>query len=172
MSRFDSLLLRSCTLSGVLLLVLAVFIVLDVLGRWALGRPITGVFETSEVAFVLVTFFALGWTHRQGRQMRIDIVSGRVRGRPAHALEAVANLLALAFFGMVLWRAGTQWLEAWRIWDVRPGLVQIPTIIPIGAIIAGTVLLGLTLLAGIVTDVRRLLTGAPGPPPAPGMPDR
>lgn len=172
MSAFHSLLRWSCTLSGVLLLILAILIVADVLSRWALGRPITGVFETSEVTFVLVSFLALAWVHQQGRQMRIDVLSGRAQGRPAAAMEVVTNLLALAFFGMVLWRGVFQWLEAWGIWDIRPGVVQIPTVIPIGAIVVGTVFLCLSILTSIVTDVRRLVTGAPGvgSRPDPDMP--
>lgn len=168
MNAFAALLQWSCTASGVLLLALGVVIVVDVLSRWILGQPITGVFETSEVTFVLVSFLALGWVQQQGRQMRVDVLSARVKGRPAHAMQVVTNVLALVFFVMVLWRGVFQWLEAWRIWDVRPGMVQIPTVIPIGAMIVGTVLLCLSILAAIAVDARRLVAGAAEPTPRGG----
>jgi TRAP-type C4-dicarboxylate transport system permease small subunit len=136
---FVSLLNWSCTVSGLLLLVLAVVIVADVLSRSALGRPITGVFETSEVTFVLVSFLALAWVQHQGLQMRVNVLSARVKGRPAFAMDAVTNLLALAFFGLAFWGAAFPWLDAWRVWEVRPGLVPLPTVTPIGGTMIGTV---------------------------------
>lgn len=163
MGAFVALLRWSCAASGIILLALGVVIVIDVLSRWLFNRPIPGVFETAQVTFVVVSFLALGWVQRLGRQMRVDVLSARVRGRPARAMEAITNLLALVFFGMLLWRATFQWLEAWQIGDVQQGLVQIPMVIPIGGMVIGTVLLGLTLVVAIVADVRGLVASAPGP---------
>lgn len=164
LSGLPAVLRWSCAASGVLLLILACVIVVDVLARWAFNRPVPGVFETAQVTFVVVSFLALGWVQWQRRQMRVEVLSARVRGRPARAMEAVTHLLALVFFGMLLWRATFQWLEAWEIGDVQQGLVQIPMVIPIGGMIAGTVLLWLALAAAMAADVAAVFGRAAGAP--------
>lgn len=64
--------------------------VVDIAGRYFLGRPLVGAVELAESGMVLIVFFGLAVTERERRHVTIDILYNRV---PATA-RAVVGLLA------------------------------------------------------------------------------
>jgi len=138
----------SAFLAGLFLLGLAVTITVDVLKRWIIGAPITGVFEFASITFLIVTFLALGLVQHQGRQMRIDLISNRVRGRAGHVLEGITDLLGLCFLGVLLWQGSEEWVLAYSIGDVRQGRIEIPCLIHLSFLVCGTFLICLSLITG------------------------
>jgi TRAP-type C4-dicarboxylate transport system permease small subunit len=150
--------LRACAgLSGLGLFLLSVMITGDVMVRWLTGRPIIGVFEIAEVLFVLVTFFAVALVYRDDRQLRVDALSALARGRTAASLRLLDGIAGLLFFFVVLWTGGAEWLKAYLGGFLRRGLVEIPSAIPLGFIVLGSLLLCAVLLAIVGASLRRLI---------------
>lgn len=147
------------SLNALALLGLAVMITCDVTYRWIFGRPILGVFEFSEILLVLITFLAIAQVQFSGRQLRVDVFLGRVRGRAAGALGVLDALVGLAFFGILLWTSTHDWWEAWHGKFLGRGMLQIPTAIPLGLVAVGTALMLVTLLILLGRGLIRVLYG-------------
>lgn len=150
------------SLNALALLGLAVMITCDVTYRWVFGRPILGVFEFSEILLVLITFLAIAQVQFSGRQLRVDIFVGRVRGRAGGALGVLDALVGLAFFGVLLWTSTHDWWEAWHGNFLGRGMLQIPTAIPLGLVAVGTALMVVTLLILLGRALLRTLLGDVG----------
>jgi C4-dicarboxylate transporter DctQ subunit len=159
MVAFRALLSALSRLNGLLLLGLSVMIVVDITYRALFGRPILGVFEISEVLLLAITFLAIAHVQLLGRQLRIDILSGRAHGRLAGFLQALDAVAGLAFFGILLWMAGTDWLEALAGEFQGRGMLQIPLAVPLGLIAIGTALMILALLLQLGRSARHVATG-------------
>ncbi len=145
--------------NGIVLLVLATMITTDVLVRWVAGRPIVGVFEFAEILLVPVIFFVLPLVQFTNRQIRVDGLSAQARGRSLAALRFLDQVLGLFLFGLLLWAGSEYWLEAWRGDYVGQGMLQIPSVIPMGFLVFGTFLMCVTLLFLLARSVAALITG-------------
>lgn len=143
--------------SGLLLFILSFIIFVDVLIRWLAGRPIVGVYESSEVAFVAITFLALALVQCQDRHIRIPTLVERLPDRFRGFLDAFADLAGFSFFALILWLAAVDWLEAWRGHFVRPGLIEIPNTLHLGFIVVGSFLVGAIYITSSIAHIRRFL---------------
>ncbi|MGQ0662808.1 MAG: TRAP transporter small permease [Pseudomonadota bacterium] len=143
-------------LSGILLFCLAAVVTTDVLMRYATGRPIIGVFEVAEILLVFVTFFAVGFVQHSGRQLRVDALSHRARGRTAAALAVFDGFMALIVFGILLVTGWRELGKAMAGGFLRRGLIEIPTAVPLSVLVFGTALLCVAILVGLVAGLRQL----------------
>jgi TRAP-type C4-dicarboxylate transport system permease small subunit len=148
-------------LNGLVILLLAMMITTDVVFRWLAGRPIIGVFEISQILFIPVIFWVLGLVIFTNRQVRLDIVSARARGRLAVGLRVLDQVLGLLFFGVLLWTGGTDWLEAIERNYVGRGMLEIPQAVPLGFLVFGSLLIVATLVIMLVRSIGCLITGDP-----------
>jgi len=133
-------------IAGSILFLMAIVISVDILKRWLTGRPFVGIFEFTEVGFLVLSFLAFGLVEHSGRQMRVDLVSDRIQGRPGHLLRAITGILGLGFWGIILWKGSGDWLRAYQIHDVRQGMIQLPSITYLGVLVYGTFLVCVTLI--------------------------
>ncbi len=118
-------------------------------------------FETTETLLVAVVFLVLGLVEWQHRQLNVDIVTMRTRGRVRIGFVVLDKALTVLVFGILLWFATAEWLKAWAGGFLRRGMVEIPTVIPLGILVAGT---ALTLLAAAVGLLRALACLGAGRP--------
>lgn len=132
--------------SGYILLALAVLITIDVSLRKLFNRPIVGAFEVSVIGFLFITFLALGFVQQSERQMRIDLLTKNVKGKLSEALRVINNLLTLLFFGLMLWKTVLEFIFAWQKSSIERGLIAIPSVIPLSAILIGCTFICLSCL--------------------------
>ena len=147
----------AAVIGGTFLFFLSFLITADILVRWLYGRPFVGVFEASEVIFLVSTFLAAGLVQHTGRQMRVEILVSRIKGKGRYFFDALADLLALAFFLVLLWEGSTEWLEAWQGHFVRRGMIEIPNTIHLGFLIFGALSLCSSFLIGVLVSIRRMV---------------
>jgi TRAP-type C4-dicarboxylate transport system permease small subunit len=161
--RFDAALGRvldaASRIGGVLLFGMAMLIMADVITRWFTGAPLVGVFEANEVMLVAITFLVLGFVEHQHRQLAVDILTVRLRRRRKAASVLLDKLLSAIFYGLLTWLAAVEWWKAWSGGYLRRGLVEIPTVIPLGFIVAGALLTTLAALAGAGRAASGLVRG-------------
>ncbi len=148
-------------LAGALLFLIAVVVTTDVLKRWLTGKPILGVFETVEVMLVAVTMGVLGLVEWQQRQLNVDVLTHRARGRPALFFLVLDKALAALFIGVLLAMAAAEWMKAWNGWYLRRGMVEIPIVIPMGMLMVGSALTLVAALWGFGKALACLVAGRP-----------
>ncbi len=90
------------------LVVMAALTVLDVVGRYALGRPLRGALELTEFAMALLVFFGLGRTALANEHVIVDIAVAHVSARLRAAADALGAVLGMGLFGLIAWRSAAQ----------------------------------------------------------------
>ena len=148
--------------SAILLYVLAILVTVDVTHRWFMGRPVAGVFEVSEVLLLAITFLAIAGVQASDRQLSVDILTAGVKGRRKSALRLVDALAALLFFLVLLWTGWADLRESISMGLQGSGLVRIPTAIPLGLLVFGSLAMTVTLIIQLWRDLRALISGGSG----------
>ncbi len=141
--------------ASIILAGLALLTTVDVFCRRVFNSPIQGVFDITEVTFIFVCFFAFAQTHVAGKDIAIDLLTARFHGIPAKALGVFADLLGMLLFALLLWQGSVSWLEAWRIHDIRQGLLRIPMVLPKAAVVLGSILMITVLIRSILHRILR-----------------
>ena len=107
LSRLDQRLFK---LEGLLALIggLAVFslmlmAVASVGGRNFLGRPLPGYVDWIEQAMPLIAFVGIAYTQRLGGHIRMDILIGKLKGRPLWIAEFTSTLVMLLLMILLTW---------------------------------------------------------------------
>lgn len=154
MRLFKSIYKYNNVVAGGLLFILAVIISCDILKRWIFGKPILGVFEISELILLIMTFLALGMVEDTDRQMRVDILSSHIKGIPAKVLKLFTSIIGMLFWGFLLWKGSSDWFAAYKLSDVRSGLVQIPLTLFYGGLIYGCFWIFVNLFNSIVDTIK------------------
>jgi TRAP-type C4-dicarboxylate transport system permease small subunit len=161
MKKIAAIFEKFCEISGIfgglLFFLLSIAITLDVVVRWIVGKPIVGVFEISQIVFLACTFLVLGLAQNKERHIRVDILIGKMKGKPRNIMEAIVGLLGLSFFLVLLYIGCKEWLAAWQGDYVRRGLIDIPNTIHLGFVVFGTLIICLCLIANVVVNLRHLV---------------
>jgi len=107
LSRFDRELFK---VEGVLAFIggLAVFslmlmAVFSVGGRNFLNRPLPGYVDWIEQAMPLIAFVGVAYTQRLGGHIRMDILVGKLKGRPLWTAEFVSTFFMLVLMLLLMW---------------------------------------------------------------------
>jgi len=80
------------------------------------------------------------------RQLSVDILSSRARGRTAAGLKVFDALIGLVVFGLLLWKSWEEFGKALAGNFLRRGMIEIPTAIPVGFIVAGSFCIAVSLV--------------------------
>lgn len=78
--------------------------VASVVGRYALGLPVPGDYEITELACGVAVFAFLPYSHATNANVVVDFFTSRLRPRYRSALDAVHGLAAMAMAGLIAWR--------------------------------------------------------------------
>lgn len=157
-------------LAGLATLVIVLLISLDVLMRYFFNQPQLFVDELASFLQVFVVFAGLAYTFRAGGHVRVDLVTSSLP-RPVRAwLRAVTLALGLAFLAAVIWVTAQSGLSAYGYGRVSAVMLY-PLWIPMLLIPAGLLLMGVSMLAAFVRQVRLSLGPLEGRDEAP-PPDR
>ena len=114
-----------------LIFALMVLINIDVLSRFLLNAPISGVTELVELSIVGIVFLQISDAIRGGRLIRSDNLYARLLAHApvaGHALGASFDLAGALFFGAILYGSLPRLLEAYRggYYSGNVGLFTVP----------------------------------------------
>ncbi len=137
----------------------------DVVGTQFLGWPIPGVLEITESTMTLIVFGALAYAQIRRNHIRVELVYSHMGPRVRAAMDVIADVAALTFFGFLLSEAIAEGLTSWRIRETADGLLQFPLYPARWVLITGTVLLILQLVLDFIRDARRIASGEDFQPP-------
>lgn len=132
----------------------------EVIGNQVFLVPVPGARELTESTMVLIVFGALAYAQIRRSHIRVEIFYLRMGPRVRAAMDLFADLVALLFFGLLLWQAVNEAQYSMRIGEATDGLIRFP-LYPARIILAvGTGLLVLQLLINSITDFKRILDGS------------
>ena len=138
----------------------------DVVGTQFFGWPVPGAKEITESTMVLIVFGALTYAQIRRSHIRVELVYTHTGPRVQAAMDVVADLVAIVFFGLLFWQAVNEAAFSWQIDESADGLIRFP-LYPAGWIlVAGVGFLIAQLVLDLITDLPRLRSGAPAKSPA------
>ena len=115
---------------GVLILLAAILIGVDVVMRKLFGTSIGGADELSGYALALGTAWALAATLLERAHIRIDSLYVLLPRRLRFALDVVGLVLLIAFFGLIAWHGWSMVAQSWVAGSRSQSALQTPTVIP------------------------------------------
>lgn len=131
----------------------------DVVGTQMLGRPVPGAREITESTMVLIVFGALAYGQIRRSHIRVELLYTRLPPRGRAALDILADICGLLFFGLLLWQAINEAEFSIQIEEATDGLIRFP-LYPARIILAtGTGLLIVRLALDVIVDLGHLIAG-------------
>lgn len=118
------------TLSGLAIILLALFITADVLGR-GMGAFYSGATdEISGFVMAMAATWALAYTLTIDKHIRVDIIFGFISKGVRRALDLFALLLLGAFATLLMINSWRMALDSFEINALSPSVLQVPLGIP------------------------------------------
>jgi TRAP-type C4-dicarboxylate transport system permease small subunit len=103
-------LLRFCGLiSQIATFVMMLLVVINVLGRYLINKPLTGTLEFTESLLVLIIFLSVALTQYDGGHIRVNLITRRLPKAWARVLTVISMLCGAAFF---TWCGYAAWVFA------------------------------------------------------------
>jgi TRAP-type C4-dicarboxylate transport system permease small subunit len=107
---------------------LSFLVVADVVGRGVFNSPVKGTPEIVSMSIVIICFLQASYAIRSGGMLSVDLVPGLLPPRARAALLALASLLGVAFFGVIVYGGTDPLLHAWNSGEYEgEGALRIPT---------------------------------------------
>lgn len=99
-----------CLLSGIAIFSLMILAVISVGGRNAIGQPLPGYVDFIEQVLPMIAFLGISYTQREGGHIRMDILVGKLKGRPLWLAEIITTFFMLLLLLILIW-------GAWNFFD-------------------------------------------------------
>lgn len=129
LDRFDRMLgaveRATALFSGLFIFALMLVGVVQILGRKLFNAPIFGYIDAVEMSIAVFAFLAISYCERMNGHVRMELVIGKLRGRPLWIAEAVGQLLGLFLLAVLIWYG---WEHAMRAYEYGDSTIdaQIP----------------------------------------------
>ncbi|RIL07726.1 MAG: hypothetical protein DCC71_01820 [Proteobacteria bacterium] len=98
----------------------------DVVGRFALGRPLLGQVEVTRILLVWVAFLGLAEAERAGGHVRLAVLDPWLGARGRARRDCAVAVLAACVAGGVAVAAALHTLDAWRGGDTLIAPIALP----------------------------------------------
>ena len=145
-----SLALLETTLSniaGLGIAIMAVAVTVNVIARYGFRAPFTGIYALTEnYLLVLIAYFALAHTERDGLHIRITMVVKWLPSNLRRLIYCVANLLTAAYFSLLTWQGWDLARGAWQRHEISSGTIPWPLYLGYVLVPIGTALIVVRLL--------------------------
>lgn len=128
----------------------------DVIGTHFFGWPVPGAKEASESTMVLIVFGSLAWAQIRRQHIHVELLYNRQSPRVRTILDIITTLLALIFFGIVLWQTFGEAAVSWKIREADVGLIRFPLYPAKSFVVIGTAVMVAQLILDLFHTVQRL----------------
>lgn len=85
--------------------------------RTVLNSPIAGYIDLVELSMAGMAFLGAAYCQRLGSHIRMELLIGRLRGRPLWASEIVGTLVALFIIGVLIYYSSGHFLRSYQLGD-------------------------------------------------------
>ena len=98
--------------------------VMEIVGNQIIGIAVPGARELTESVMVLIVFGALAYAQLRRRHIRVELVYVRMGPETRAAMDVIADLAALLFFGLLLWQAYREVEFSLMFGEATDGLIR------------------------------------------------
>jgi TRAP-type transport system small permease protein len=148
------------TIAAALIFAMMAVTVVDVIGRYALSRPLPGAFEVTEVIMAVTIFVALPLVTLEHGHLTVSLLTDRLSPRSRRIQSGLVSLFSAAVLGLIAWRLYRHGAQLFSYGDVTIFL-RLPKG-PLAYVLSA--LAGVSALAALVSGVR-FLSGRPSSRP-------
>ncbi len=152
----DGLYRLSAALATMFLVLIAVLISAQIVGRW-LNILIPSADDIAGYCMAASAFLGLAPTLRAGAHIRIGLVSDLLGARGRQLLQSATALLGVTLFAMLAYHTVSQNVWTFRNGDMSTGILAIPVWLPQLGMSAGI----LIMLVALVDTLLETLAGRP-----------
>lgn len=85
--------------------------------RTVLNSPIAGYIDLVELSMASMAFLGAAYCQRLGAHIRMEILVGRLRGRPLWAAEIFGTAVAMFIIGTLIWYGWGHFLRSFQLGD-------------------------------------------------------
>jgi len=151
---------RLClVIAGTLLVGLVLSTTLDATLRYFLGAPIRGLLEfTTDFSMPMIIFLALPSCYRLGGNIRITLLTQRIRGRPQAVLNVVVQIIVAVTAFLMTYALLQQLVRNFELGSMRSGAISYAIWPSYAAVFFGLALTSVM----IVMDMRNAASGTAG----------
>lgn len=159
---FGRLTVALSVVGTVLIVIMAIAVNCDILGRELFNRPVPGVTEFLGLAIVSVVFLQIANTSREDRHISNDLIVswiGATRPRLALFIYAVFHLLGAAMFALIVWFVIPIFVENYQgeYYKGTAGYIEIPVWPFVGTVVIGAAAAAVQYFLLAVRDFRRVV---------------
>jgi TRAP-type C4-dicarboxylate transport system permease small subunit len=104
-------------LAACAIIMLMVLGVLQIVLRTMFNAPISGYIDLVELSMASMAFLGAAYCQRLGSHIRMELLVGRLKGRPLWALEALGTALALFIIGVLVYYSFGHFLRSYTLGD-------------------------------------------------------
>ena len=99
--------------------------VCQIVGRTVFNFPIFGYIDAIEMSIAVFAFLAIAYCERMGGHVRMELLVGKLRGRPLWLAEMAGQVLGLLLMAVLIWYG---WEHAMRAYEYGDSTIdaQIP----------------------------------------------
>ncbi len=101
-------------------------ITLDVIVRAVIGRPISGVFEFTEIALVMMVFLGAGWAQRGDSHIRVTVLIDKLPNTTRSRVVGIGWAMGALALLLLAIPSTSEAIYSISIWEFRWGQVKIP----------------------------------------------
>lgn len=169
LSVVDRISLWTARLACWLTLLMMVFLLREIIGRYLLNAPSGWVNEVNQYLLCTLSMMGGAYCISTDSHIRVDIFWRRYGARGQAGVELAAFVFSLAFLGVIFWMGvGESW-DAF-IDDKRSmSVFSLPLWPSMSAVAVGTGLMLLQLIVRMIRNVLQLITGSDQHPPVVGL---
>jgi TRAP-type transport system small permease protein len=90
--------------AGALIVVLMLFTVFNIVGRWLFNSPLRGTVELTELAMITVVYLSFAYAQHRDDHISVDVLYQRFGARGRAVLDTFSALLSLVVLALIAWR--------------------------------------------------------------------
>ena len=115
----------------------------------------TAAYELTEALMVASIFLALALSQREGKQIRVELLTERMGPRGRAILDMLAEFLSCVVYAVIAWYGCKEAATSWQISELTAGLVRFPLWPSKLALGLGAALMAVQCFAGTAAALRR-----------------
>jgi TRAP-type C4-dicarboxylate transport system permease small subunit len=131
-------------------IIMMLVIVVNVVGRFLLRKPLPGTIEIVEMLTSALIFFALAYTEHLRRHIHVELIVDRFPRRVRAVLASVMYFISGVFFLVMAWQGGLLIIESVTPLVTASHVLSIPEAPFLFAVAFGSLLLGIELLMHVL----------------------
>lgn len=143
--------------SGVIIMLLCLYTTGDVIGRYALNKPLWAAYEMSLIFLIYITFWGIAYVQSRGGHMRLGFLWQRFGPRGKAALDLLAVLIGLFLFAIITWQGWIWAIQSWVIKESTMGAWTVPLFPARIGLAIGALLLLIQYIIDLVRHTSQLL---------------